>query len=69
MCDLLGMAFRHLASTGCAVVVTGHEVNALEPHLDSVVWVTSGTTYSLGTTEAAWKHEKFRKEYLGPERK
>ncbi len=66
MCDLLGKAFRHLASTGCAVVVTGHEVNALKPYLDSVVWVTSGTTYSLGNTDAAWSHDAFRNEYLGP---
>ena len=65
MCDLLGNAFRHLAANGCAVIVTGHEVNALKPYLDSVVWVTSGTTYSLGSTESAWKHEGFRKEYLG----
>jgi lipopolysaccharide export system ATP-binding protein len=65
MCELLGKTFRHLATKGCAVVVTGHEVNALKPYLDSVVWVTSGTTYSLGAAEAAWKHEAFRKEYLG----
>ena len=65
MCELLGRAFRHLASNGCAVVVTGHEVNALKPYLDSVVWVTSGTTYSLGTTDSAWNNEGFRKEYLG----
>jgi ABC-type multidrug transport system ATPase subunit len=66
MCDLLGNTFRRLASTGCAVVVTGHEVNALKPYLDSVVWVTSGTTYSIGNTESAWNHDGFRREYLGP---
>lgn len=69
MCDLLGKAFRHLSASGCAVVVTGHEVNALRPYLDSVVWVTNGTTYPLGTTDAAWKHEAFKKEYLGPDNK
>jgi ABC-type multidrug transport system ATPase subunit len=67
MCELLGKAFRHLASTGCAVVVTGHEVNSLRPYLDSVVWVTSGTTYSLGTPVEAWKRAAFQKEYLGPD--
>jgi lipopolysaccharide export system ATP-binding protein len=66
MCETLGNAFVHLARNGCAVAVTGHEVNALKPFLDSVVWVTSGTTYSLGTTEAAWSHDGFRREYLGP---
>jgi len=65
MCDLLGNAFRHLAANGCAVVVTGHEVNALKPYLDSVVWVTSGTTYSLGSAGSAWTHDAFRREYLG----
>jgi lipopolysaccharide export system ATP-binding protein len=65
MCELLGKAFRYLAANGCAVVVTGHEVNALSPYLDSVVWVTSGTTYSLGSTDAAWNHEAFKREYLG----
>jgi lipopolysaccharide export system ATP-binding protein len=66
MCETLGNAFVHLAGTGCAVVVTGHEVNALKPFLDSVVWVTSGTTYALGTPAHAWAHEGFRREYLGP---
>lgn len=66
MCELLGNAHRHLASNGSAVVVTGHEVNALRPYLDSVVWVTSGTTYELGNTDSAWRHDGFRREYLGP---
>ncbi|MEO7367887.1 MAG: ATP-binding cassette domain-containing protein [Gemmatimonadaceae bacterium] len=66
MCELLGNGYRHLASSGSAVVVTGHEVNALRPFLDSVVWVTSGTTYELGDTDSAWRHDGFRREYLGP---
>jgi lipopolysaccharide export system ATP-binding protein len=66
MCETLGKAFVHLARSGCAVVVTGHEVNALKPYLDCVVWVTSGTTCSLGTTASAWSHDGFRREYLGP---
>jgi lipopolysaccharide export system ATP-binding protein len=66
MCETLGNAFVHLARNGCAVVVTGHEVNALKPFLDCVVWATSGTTYSLGTTDSAWAHDGFRREYLGP---
>ncbi|MEO5903775.1 MAG: ATP-binding cassette domain-containing protein [Gemmatimonadaceae bacterium] len=66
MCELLGNGYRYLASSGSAVVVTGHEVNALRPYLDSVVWVTSGTTYELGNTESAWQHEGFRRAYLGP---
>ena len=54
-----------LAAEGCGVVVTGHEVRALRPFLDSVTWVTAGTTYPLGTPEEAWKNDRFRREYLG----
>jgi ABC-type lipopolysaccharide export system ATPase subunit len=46
-------------------VVTGHEVRALRPFLDSVTWVTAGTTYSLGTPEEAWTNDRFKREYLG----
>ncbi len=65
VCELLGTAFRQLAGAGCAVVLTGHEVNALRPYLDSVVWVTSGTTYLLGNADRAWSNEGFAREYLG----
>lgn len=66
VCQLLGESFRMLAHQGCAVVITGHEVNLLRPFLDSVTWVTSGTTYSLGSADAAWAHDAFAREYLGP---
>ncbi|HSU96952.1 MAG TPA: ATP-binding cassette domain-containing protein [Gemmatimonadaceae bacterium] len=64
--ELTGAAFRRLAATGCAVVLTGHEVRTLVPYLDRVVWMTSGTTYELGTVASAWNHEAFQREYLGP---
>lgn len=63
--ELMGEAFRELARRGCAVVVTGHEVEALRPYLDEVVLVTSSTTYSLGDAETAWTDRGFRREYLG----
>ncbi|CAN5752391.1 LPS export ABC transporter ATP-binding protein [soil metagenome] len=63
--ERLTWAFRELASTGVAVVVTGHEVPTLLDAADSVVWSTSGTTYELGTPEAACQNERFRREYLG----
>jgi len=65
LCELMGGSLRVLASRGCAVVVTGHEVNLLRPFLDSVILVTSGTTYSLGNADEAWSHDGFRREYLG----
>lgn len=58
-------AFRALAATGCAVVVTGHDVEALLDGADHVTWCTSGTTYELGAPDAARAHERFRREYLG----
>lgn len=62
----VGRVLTHLAKNGCAILVTGHEVRTLAPILTSIVWLTSGTTYSLGKPEIAWKNEYFRKEYLGP---
>ena len=63
--ELVGQGLRRMAADGCAVVVTGHEVRALRPFLDSVTWVTAGTTYQLGTPEEAWKNDRFKREYLG----
>ena len=63
--DMIGRSLRELAAKGCAVVVTGHEVNYLMPFLDSVTWVTSGTTYDLGSPACARSHEPFAREYLG----
>lgn len=65
LCHDLGTAFRELASKGTAIVVTGHEVNMLMPFLDSVVWMTSGTTYHLGSPDEAASNEMFAKDYLG----
>ena len=64
--ETIGGGLQHLAADGCAIVVTGHEVRSLRPYLTSVVWLTSGTTYEMGSTENAWKNERFRREYLGP---
>jgi ABC-type multidrug transport system ATPase subunit len=58
-------AFRALAAEGCAVVVTGHDVEALLDGADHVTWCTSGTTYELGAPAVARAHERFRREYLG----
>jgi ABC-type multidrug transport system ATPase subunit len=64
-CELSCRALKLLASRGCAVVVSGHEVNMLMPYLDSITWVTSGTTYALGSVEHARSDERFAREYLG----
>lgn len=64
-CELSCRALKLLASRGCAVVVSGHEVSMLLPYLDSITWVTSGTTYALGSVENARSNERFAREYLG----
>ena len=66
--EALASAFRALAARGCAVVVTGHEVDTLFAGADRVSWCTSGTTHSLGTPENALADFTFRREYLGPRR-
>jgi ABC-type branched-subunit amino acid transport system ATPase component len=63
--EILSAAFRSMAATGCAVVLTGHEVPTILDTVDRVVWCTSGTTYELGTPAAARMHEPFYREYLG----
>jgi ABC-type multidrug transport system ATPase subunit len=65
---LIGTAFQHLASRGCAVVVTGHDVEDLFELADSVVWCTDGTTYELGTPLDAARHWRFAATYLGAAR-
>ena len=64
--ELLSTLFRAMAAEGCAVVVTGHEVETLLALADHVTWSTSGTTYELGSRERARGHEQFRREYAGP---
>jgi ABC-type multidrug transport system ATPase subunit len=58
-------AIRALADRGCAVLVTGHDVEALMDLSDDVVWVVGGTTHWLGSPETAREHFQFRQEYLG----
>ena len=62
---LVSRGLLALRDTGCAVVVTGHEVNELFALADEVVWVVAGTTHDLGSPEQAALHHQFRREYLG----
>ena len=63
--ETLSHTFRRLASAGCAVVVTGHEVPTLLDAADHIVWCTAGTTYDLGTPADACAEWRFQREYLG----
>lgn len=62
----LSSIFRELAATGCAVVLSGHEVHTLLDVADHVTWCESGTTQELGSPAHARAHEQFQREYLGP---
>ena len=64
--DEISGAIRELADEGCAVLVTGHDVNALMALGDDIVWMVAGTTHWLGSPESAREHHQFRREYLGP---
>ncbi len=62
--ELLTDLFRNLSRDGCAVAITGHEVQALFETADDVLWMTGGTTHPLGTPAEARKHDQFVREYL-----
>lgn len=64
--EVITAALRLMREQGCAVLVTGHEVEALLDLADSVVWMTGGTTHALGAPTAARAHHSFRLDYLGP---
>ncbi len=58
-------AFRRLAQSGTAVIVTGHEVPFILAVADRVTWIHSGTTRPLGNPESARRDWLFRRDYLG----
>jgi ABC-type multidrug transport system ATPase subunit len=60
----IAAAIRHLAASGAAVAVTGHEIETLFELADDIVWLTGGTTHALGSSTAARQNSHFRREYL-----
>lgn len=65
---VIGAAFRRLASAGCAVVVTGHDIEDLFDLADSIVWCTDGTTYEMGAPNAAVADWRFASTFVGDAR-
>ncbi len=63
--EQISAAVRRLAANGCAILLTGHEVNWLLPLANEIVWMVAGTTHSLGSPQDAAAHDQFRREYLG----
>ncbi|MFC1576004.1 ATP-binding cassette domain-containing protein [Gemmatimonadota bacterium] len=64
--DTVASGIRRMAENGCAVLVTGHEVDPLLAMADQVIWMAAGTTHGLGTPQQAREHFQFGREYLGP---
>jgi ABC-type lipopolysaccharide export system ATPase subunit len=63
--EVITTGFRKLAASGCAVLVTGHEVQTMLGIADEVIWQTAGTTHCIGSPEHAEQNHQFRREYLG----
>lgn len=64
--EVLSSIFREVAGSGCAVMISGHEVHTLLDVADHITWCTAGTTYELGSPRDAQRHEQFSLEYLCP---
>jgi ABC-type sugar transport system ATPase subunit len=56
---------RSLAASGCAMVLTGHEIPQILSLAHSVVWVRDGSTQLMGTAAHAEADWRFRRNYLG----
>lgn len=61
----IGMALHRLASRGTAIVLSGHDVEALLGVTDEVIWCVAGTTHGLGSPDEARAHSQFVRDYLG----
>lgn len=65
---LIREGLNALRDRGCAIVLSGHDVDDLFDVADEVIWVVAGTSHWLGSPERAARHDQFRREYLGPGR-
>ena len=62
----VAQALTSLRDSGCAVVISGHDVEDIFAVADQIYWMTAGLMYPLGTPAEAREHFQFRREYLGP---
>jgi ABC-type multidrug transport system ATPase subunit len=63
--ERLTRVFRRLAAGGCAVVISGHEIDTLLDAADRVVWCTDGTTYEYSSPADVQADWRFQQGYLG----
>lgn len=62
--EQLAEVLRELAREGCAVVISGHEVEITLAASDRVTWCGNGTTYEYESADAARNDERFQARYL-----
>jgi ABC-type multidrug transport system ATPase subunit len=62
---LVARGLEDMRDRGCAVVISGHDIEDVFAVADEVVWVVGGTTHDLGAPDEAGRHAHFRREYLG----
>lgn len=62
--ELLTVVLSQLAGEGCAVVVSGHEVDTILAASDRVIWCGNGTTYEYASADDARRDERFQAGYL-----
>lgn len=65
---LIREGLEALRDRGCAIVISGHDVEDVFEVADEIVWVVAGTSHVLGPPGRAASHHQFRREYLGPRR-
>jgi ABC-type multidrug transport system ATPase subunit len=63
--EVLQRVVRALADSGCAVVITGHELPQILAVADAVVWLRDGTTQALGDAAQAAADWRFGRDFLG----
>jgi ABC-type multidrug transport system ATPase subunit len=63
--EAITCALRSLSAAGCAIVVTGHEIEMLFDAADAVVWCDAGTTRQYPSTAAAREDWRFQRDFLG----
>jgi len=57
-------ALRFVATGGCSVVLTGHEVNLILPAADRVYWCVAGTTREFASPLEALSDFAFRRDFM-----
>jgi ABC-type multidrug transport system ATPase subunit len=63
--ELIVASLASLRGNGCAIVISGHDVSSMFAASDQIVWMTAGTTHSLGEPAAARENWQFAREFLG----